>query len=128
MPLVGGIWVSLVPVGIPVMLGLGKDVLTSIVILNMSEVQCSHLCPNSWESSFLCDPVILSLLEGPGVGTPLGVVELCVEQCPRSAKGTGTDWKEPMPLAGQEFLHPWISEFPVTLDFEAVVASSPLIL
>ena len=31
--------VSLAPVGVPVMLGLGKDVIVSVVILNVSELQ-----------------------------------------------------------------------------------------
>jgi hypothetical protein len=30
----------------------------------------------------------------------LGVVELAVEFKPKSAQGTGSDWKEPVPLVG----------------------------
>lgn len=50
-------------------------------------------------------------------------------QQPRSAPDAGSDWKESVPLAGQESLCPWILLDPVTLAFGAdVVASSPLIL
>ena len=50
-------------------------------------------------------------------------------KCPRSAQGTGSDQKEPMPLARQGFLHPWILRIPVTLSVRAeVVVSSPMIL
>ena len=33
------VFVSLAPVGVPFMLGLGKDVIVSVVILNVSELQ-----------------------------------------------------------------------------------------
>ena len=47
----------------------------------------------------------------------------------RSAQGTGSDWKETMPLAGWGFLHSWILLVPVTPSVVAnVVASSPMIL
>ena len=51
--------VSPVPLGIPVMLGVEKDVVSSPVILSMSELQCCRVCLISWESSFLCDLLIL---------------------------------------------------------------------
>ena len=51
--------VSLAPVGIPVMTGVRKNVVAPTVMLNVSELQCFWICPISWESSFLGDPVIL---------------------------------------------------------------------
>ena len=50
--------VSLVPVGVPVIVCVGKDV-SSVVILSVSQLQCSWVCLISWDLSFLCDPVIL---------------------------------------------------------------------
>jgi len=63
------------------MLGVGEEVVASTVTLSVSELQCSWLCPISWELSFLCGPVVLwSCDSGCGVlrhldeGLPLGVV------------------------------------------------------
>ena len=36
-----GVCVFLVPMGVPVMLGVGKDVVVSTVIFSVSELQCS---------------------------------------------------------------------------------------
>ena len=45
-----------------------------------------------------------------------------------SAQGTGSDWKETMPLAGWGFLHSWILLVPVTPSVGAVVflTSNPI--
>ena len=48
---------------------------------------------------------------------------------PRSAQGTGSDWKKPIPLARQGFLSPCIAGVEVTPGVGAdVVAPSPVIL
>ena len=44
--------------------------------------------------------MILGTLELLGVELLLGVVGLAVEFKPKSAQGTGSDWKEPVPLVG----------------------------
>jgi hypothetical protein len=109
--------------GGPVNLGVGKDVVASTMILSVSELQCSWVYPISWKLSFLCDPVILGMLEHPGVGLPLDVVELSAETEPNVSQRTGSDQKEPMPLAGWEFLGPWILGDSVTPGVRADVAS-----
>ena len=73
-----GICVSLAPVGVPVSLG----VVASAVILSVSEVQYSWVCPISWEQSFLCDPVILGISEILGVGLHLGLLRVGTEPAP----------------------------------------------
>lgn len=45
-------------------------------------------------------------------------------QCPKSAKGTGSDWKELVLLAGEEFLCLGIPGVPVTVDIGADVLAS----
>lgn len=54
-----GVCVSLVLVGVPVKLHVGRDVEVSTIILSVSELQCSWVCPISRELSFLCCPVFL---------------------------------------------------------------------
>ena len=50
---------------------------------------------------------------------------LCVVgQHPRSAHGTSSDWKEPMPVSG----HPWTLGNPVAPGVGADVVASPVIL
>lgn len=69
-----GICVSLVPEGVPVPVGVEKDVVASAVIFSVSELQCSWVCLISWEWSFLCDLVILGSSEQLGAGLSLGLV------------------------------------------------------
>ncbi|XP_031247067.1 vomeronasal type-2 receptor 116-like [Mastomys coucha] len=58
-----------------------------------------------------------------------GIIEEWVQtQYTRSALGTSSNWKEPVPLAGQGYLCPWILGGPVTLDVGAIVVASPVIL
>lgn len=54
-----GVCVSLVPMGVPVTWGVAKDFVASVVLLNVSELQCFLVCPIAWELIFLCDPVFL---------------------------------------------------------------------
>lgn len=81
----GWAWVCvfLFLVGIPVSLCVRKDVVASTVILSVSELQCSWLCPVSLESNFYCDPVILSFSEHLGVGVPLSVVRVDADPAPK---------------------------------------------
>jgi hypothetical protein len=65
-----GVCVSLVLGGEgAVTLGVGKDVVASAVILNVSELHCSWICLDFWESSFLwffesgCKASTLGLLQ-----------------------------------------------------------------
>ena len=83
--------VSLVPLGVLATPGVGKDVLASTVILRVSELKCSWVCPISWESHFLCDPVILGVSEHLEFRLPLGVVRVGVETAPRTASGSGSN-------------------------------------
>jgi hypothetical protein len=98
-----GVCVSLVPVGVPVTLGVGKDA----VILSESELHCSWVCPISWEWSFLCDPVILGILEHV-VWFPLGVLIVGAEPAPQFC----SEWR-----FRPEVIHAivWV-EVPVSLD------------
>lgn len=92
-------FVSLVPVCVPVMLDVEKDIVLSILVLSMSEVQCSWLCPitGSQPSSLIlwsCDPgrfrvpLILGLLEHLGFGLPLGA-----EPKPKVSSGYRFRWE-----------------------------------
>jgi hypothetical protein len=65
------------------MLGVGNDVVASAVILSVSEIHCSWVSPVSCESSFCCDPVILSISEHLGVGVPLGLLKVGAEPAPQ---------------------------------------------
>jgi hypothetical protein len=38
-----GVYIFLVPVGVPVTLGVGKDIVASVVILSVSKHQCSSV-------------------------------------------------------------------------------------
>jgi hypothetical protein len=78
-----GVCVSLVPVGVPITLGVGKGVVAPTVLLNMSKFQCSWVCPISWEFSFLCDPAILGILEHLELGLTLGVLGVSAEPVPQ---------------------------------------------
>lgn len=49
-------------------------------------------------------------------------------QSPGFALGTGSDRKEPMPLAGPGFLGPWILGDPVTRGVRVDFVVSPMIL
>ena len=49
-------------------------------------------------------------------------------QCPRSAPVTGSNWKEPVPLAGRGFLGPWIPGVPGTLGVRADIVASLVIM
>ena len=64
-----GFSLSLVPVGVLVTLGFGKDVVTATMILSVSDLQCSWVCSISWESSFLCNP---GHFRAPGSWPPSG--------------------------------------------------------
>ena len=65
-----GVYVSLVPVWVPVILNVGKDVVASAVILSGPELQCSWVCLISWELRFLCDSMILCIFRAPGSWVP----------------------------------------------------------
>lgn len=69
MPLTGQRFLCPQILGDPVTVGVGIDVVAS-------------------------SPVILSLLEHLRVEFPLGVVGLVTEPAPKSAQGTGSDWKD----------------------------------
>lgn len=64
------------------MLGVGKNIVASSVILSESEVQCSWLCPISWDSSFLCNPghfraPLILACRAPGIWTSSGCCGTC---------------------------------------------------
>ena len=52
-------------------------------------------------------PMMLCMLECLGISFLWVLWDWVQSQCPRSAQGTGSDWKEPVPLAMQGFLSPW---------------------
>lgn len=58
-------------------------------------------------ADIVASPMILGISEHLRVSLPLGVLEMVARQHPRSAQGTGSGQKGPLPLAGQGFLHPW---------------------
>jgi hypothetical protein len=57
------------------------------------------------EADVVASPMILGVTEHLGIELPLGVVRVGEEPAPQS---TGSNWKKSVPLAGREFLHPWI--------------------
>lgn len=82
-PLASGVWVSLVSVWVPVLLGVGENVVALTVILCVSELQCFWLSQISRKLSFLCDPVILGVPEHLGVGLPLSLIKVVAEPLPQ---------------------------------------------
>ena len=58
-----GVCVFLVPMGVPVMLGVGKDVVASAVILSVSDLQCSFENVNTLQALLLSE-----LVTGTGTG------------------------------------------------------------
>ena len=114
--------------------------------LHRAQLSCEPVILGFW------DPELLGFSELLGVKLPLvslntgmtkllrycvylGIVlSLCVvgvgteNKDSKSAMGPGSNWKEPVPLAGWQFLHPWIPEVSVTLDVATYIVTLSVIL